>query len=252
MKLLQKILLAACVFTAFVPVVHAEKFFGSSSVSLLYSDDYEIFGSQKESATVFTFENVTAHNWGDTFFFIDRYQVQGDSGNADSTYGEFAPRLSLSWLSGQDLGFGPVNDVYLATQYEFDGGVEANNYMYGLGLGWDIPGFQYFNTNAYYVENNTAFDTPDDWQLTVTWGVPFELGSALFLFDGFVDYSSGVSGGQSADLLINPQLKLDLGHFTGEAGVLYAGIEYSYWRNKFGSPNIDTENAVSALVKFHF
>jgi nucleoside-specific outer membrane channel protein Tsx len=201
---------------------------------------------------VFTFENVTAHNWGDTFFFIDRYQVQGDSGNADSTYGEFAPRLSLSWLSGQDLGFGPVNDVYLATQYEFDGGVEANNHMYGLGLGWDIPGFQYFNTNAYYVENNTAFDTPDDWQLTVTWGVPFELGSAAFLFDGFIDYSSGVSGAQSADLHINPQFKLDLGHFTGEAGVLYAGIEYSYWRNKFGSPNIDTENAVSALVKFHF
>ena len=54
MKLLQKILLAACVFTAFAPVAHAEKFFGSSSVSLLYSDDYEIFGSQKESATVFT------------------------------------------------------------------------------------------------------------------------------------------------------------------------------------------------------
>lgn len=252
MKLIQKSLVATCICTAFMSSAHAEKFFGSSSISLLYSDDYEIFGAQQESATVFTFENATAHNWGDTFFFVDRYQVQGGSDSDDDTYGEFAPRLSLSWLTGQELGFGPVSDVSLAGQYEFGGGVEANNYLYGLGLSWDIPGLQYFSTNTYYVDNNTIIDTPDDWQLTVAWGAPFNVSDALFLFDGYVDYSAGVSGGQSAELHVNPQFKLDLGHFVGEDGVLYAGIEYSYWRNKYGSPAIDTENAVSALVKFHF
>lgn len=252
MKLLQKSLLATFACAALIPNAHAEKFFGTSSVSLLYSDDYEIFGAQQETAAVFTFENVTAHNWGDTFFFIDRYQVQGGSDSGDNTYGEFAPRLSLSWLTGQELAFGPVADVYLATQYEFGGGVEANNYLYGVGLGWNIPGLQYFNTNAYYVDNNTVFDTQDDWQLTVTWGAPIKLGAALFVFDGYIDYAAGVSGGQSADLHINPQFKLDIGHFMGEAGVLLAGFEYSYWRNKYGSPSIDTENAISALVKFHF
>lgn len=252
MKLLHKTLLASCIAAVFVPTAHAEKFFGNSSISALYSDDYEIFGAQQETASVFTFENVTAHNWGDTFFFIDRYQVHGGSDSGDNTYGEFAPRLSLGWLSGQDLGYGPVQDVYLAGQYEFGGGVEANNYMAGLGLSWDVPGLQYFNTNVYYVDNNTTIDTPDDWQLTVTWGAPFETAGARFLFDGFVDWSSGVSGGQSSELHINPQFKLDLGHFAGHTGVLYAGLEYSYWRNKYGSPAIDTENAVSALVKFHF
>jgi len=36
--------------------------------------------------------------------------------------------------------------------------------------------------------------------------------------------------------------------------VLYAGIEYSYWHNKYGLSDsvMDTESAVSALVKFHF
>lgn len=160
--------------------------------------------------------------------------------------------MSLSWLSGQDLGFGPVKDIYLATQYEFGGGAEVNNYLYGVGLGWQVPGFQYFNTNVYHVDNNTIFNTPNDWQLTVTWGLPFELSGAAFLFDGYVDYSSGVGGAQRAEMHINPQFKLDLGHFTGEPGVLFAGIEYSYWRHKYGSPFIDTENAVSALVKFHF
>lgn len=168
MTLLHKSLLAGCIAAAFIPAAHAEKFFGSSSVSLLYSEDYEIFGTRQETATVFTFENATAHNWGDTFFFVDRYQVHGSSDSADN------------------------------------------------------------------------------------WGAPFEVGQARFLFDGYIDYASGVSGGQSADLHINPQFKLDLGHFAGETGVLYAGIEYSYWRNKYGSPAIDTENAISALVKFHF
>lgn len=252
MNALKKTLMTACVAAAFAPAAHAEKFFGASSISLLYSEDYEIFGSQQETATVFTFENVTAHDWGDTFFFIDRYQVQGGSDSDDNTYGEFGPRLSLGWLTGQDLSFGPVKDVYLAGQYEFGGGVNANNYLTGLGLSWDIPGLLYFNTNVYHVDNNTVFDDPNDWQLTVTWGAPFELGSALFLFDGYVDWASGVSGGQSTDLHVNPQFKLDLGHFAGQSGVLYAGIEYSYWRNKYGSPAIDTENAVSALVKFHF
>jgi len=108
MMFIQKILIAIGVAVAFAPAAHAEKFFGSSSISLLYSDQYEIFGAQQESATVFTFENATGHSWGDTFLFVDRYQVQGSSGSSDNTYGEFAPRLSLGWLSGRDLGFGPV------------------------------------------------------------------------------------------------------------------------------------------------
>ena len=122
-----------------------------------------------------------------------------------------------------------------------------------MGLSWDIPGLKYFNTNVYRVKNNTVLPNDEnDWQLTVTWAAPIEVGRALFVFDGFVDYSSGVRSAQSTDLHINPQFKLDIGNFVGNPGVLLAGIEYSYWRNKYGSPAIDTENAISALVKYHF
>ncbi|MGO1461550.1 MAG: outer membrane protein OmpK [Marinobacter sp.] len=254
MTLLKKSLVAACACATFASTsAHAEKFFGDSSISLLYSDQYEAFGGERDTATVFTFENATGHDWGDTFLFFDRFRGHGFSTGNDSIYGEFAPNLSLSWLTGQDLSFGPIKDVRLSGQYEYGGGdVNNNNLMYGLGLSWDVPGLVYFNTNFYYVDNDTEFDTKDDWQATVTWKAPIEAGSALFVFDGYIDYSSAVSGDHAADFHFNPQLKLDIGNFTGNPGVLLAGIEYSYWRNKYGNTAFDTENAISALVKFHF
>ncbi|WP_288131079.1 outer membrane protein OmpK [Microbulbifer sp.] len=252
MKVFKKILMATAVAAAISPAAHAERFFGTSTLSLLHSGQYQTFGGVREDATVFTFENIAANNWGDSFFFIDRYQVEDEDTGVNDLYGEFAPRVSLSWLTGNDLQFGIVKDVLLAGTYEFGGGADADNYLAGVGVSWDLPGMQYFNTNVYYVDNNTAFDDPNDWQATITWGAPFEIGSAKFLFDGYADYSSGVGGAQAAETHINPQLTLDVGSLTDNPGVMFAGIEYSYWRNKFGSRAIDTENAVSALVKFYF
>lgn len=257
MKLLQTTLLAASAFVAFTPVAHAEKLFGGSSISILHSADYQGVefdaggnGGREVEATFFTFENVTAHNWGETFFFIDRDQPHGDMEGTDEVYGEFAPSVSGSWLTGRDLSFGPVKDVTLAAQYEFGGGNEANNYMTGFGLAWDVPAFMYFNTAFYYVNNS---EINDDWQITVTWGVPFNIGPALFLVDGYIDWSTAASDHRS-EFQFTPQVKLDVGNFMGEPGVLYAGIEYQYWNNKFGLGDtlIDTQSSVSALVKFHF
>ncbi|MGM0767425.1 MAG: outer membrane protein OmpK [Pseudomonadota bacterium] len=246
--------LAGCLAAALAPSAYAEKFFSDSSISLLHSDSYENFGKQEVSETYFTFENATGHNWGSTFFFVDSYQGQSSVDGRDDIYGEFSPALSLSWLTGNEMSAGPIADVYLAGTYEFGGGVNANNYLYGAGLAWTVPGFSYFNTTVYYVDNNQ--DDPgnaDDWQLTVTWATPFNIGASALLFDGFIDYSTAESD-HEAEFHFNPQLKLDVGNYLGNPGVFYAGIEYSYWRNKFGAGSevMDTESAVSALLKFHF
>jgi len=258
MNAFRKTMIASCVAAAsFAPAAHAEKFFGGSSISILHSNQYQGVefdaggdGGMEYEATYFTFENVTAHNWGGTFFFIDRDQPQGDLEGTDNVYGEFAPTLSTSWLSGQDMSFGPVKDVVLAGQYEFGGGTQVNNYMSGFGLVWDVPGFNYFNTAFYYVDNS---EVSDDWQTTITWDVPFNVGPALFLVDGYIDWSTSASDHKS-EFQFNPQIKLDISNFWGEPGVLYAGVEYQYWNNKFGLDEtlIDTQSSVSALVKFHF
>jgi len=240
----------ACLTIAGISSAQAEKLFSDSSISLLHSDQYQAFGREQQEQTFFTFENVTAHNWGGTFFFVDVNQGHGSASDQDDVYGEFSPALSLSWLSGRDLSLGPIRDLSLAATYEFGGETDLNNYLTGVSLAWDVPGFQYVNTTFYYVNNS---EVSDDLQLTLTWGSPFEIGPARFLFDGFLDYSTGEAD-HSSELNFTPQLKLDLGHFNGNPGVLYAGIEYAYWRNKYGLSDevMDTESSVSALVKFHF
>jgi len=263
MNAFRKTLIAGCIVaSSFAPAAHAEKFFGGSSISILHSNQYQGVefdaggnGGKEYEATYFTFENATAHNWGGTFLFIDRDQGQGGEEGTDNVYGEFAPTLNGSWLTGSDLSFGPVKDVFLAGQYEFGGGTQVNNYLTGFGLAWDLPGFQFFNTAVYYVNNNASSGDPisDDLQLTVTWAAPFEVGAARFLIDGYIDWSTGESDHKS-EFQFTPQIKLDVSNFWGKPGVLYAGIEYQYWNNKFGLNDtlIDTQSSVSALVKFHF
>jgi len=255
MSTMRKSLIAACMAAAFVPAAHAEKYFSDSSISVLYSDDYQAFGKQKRTDTYFTFENATGHNWGSTFFFIDRNQGHGkdSQGNdwGDDLYGEFAPDMNLSWALGKDLSVGSViKDFTLGGQYEFGGGTDVNNYMFGPGIVWNVPGMQYFKTSFYRVWNS---ETDDDYQTTVVWGMPMEFGATRILFDGYIDWSSAADDHES-DFHFNPQLKLDIGNYFNAPSVLYAGIEYSYWNNKYGLNEdvMDTESAVSALVKWHF
>ncbi|ONM42969.1 hypothetical protein BXT89_15240 [Halopseudomonas pachastrellae] len=252
---MQKTLIAACIAGAFVPAAHAEKYFSDSSISILYSDDYARANfdgaGNKTTQTFFTFENATGHDWGSTFFFVDRNQGHGKDKDTDDLYGEFAPNLSLSWLTGNKLGGdGLIKDFTLSGQYEFGGGTNVNNYMVGPGIDWNIPGFQYVGTRFYRVWNS---ETDDDYQTTIVWGMPMEFGKTRILFDGYIDWSTAEDDHKS-DFHFNPQLKLDLGNYRGSPGVLYAGIEYSYWNNKYGLNDdvMDTESAVSALVKFHF
>jgi len=233
-------------------VAQAETLFTNTSLSLLYGSDYKV---GEDDRVVMTLEHVSGHHWGDLFFFVDRLQAQGGDNQDSEIYGELSPRLSMSYLTGNSLSYGPIKDVYLAGTYEFDtveNGTNFDNYLYGVGLDWSVPGFNYVQTQLYYAQNDL---TADDIQLTLVWGLPFEIGATAWLFDGFIDWSSAESD-HAAELHFNPQLKLDVGHFFNNPGKFYVGVEYSYWHNKFGipdSPAFDTkENLLNALVKVHW
>ncbi len=65
--------------------------------------------------------------------------------------------------------------------------------------------------------------------------------------------------GQGTDNLhICPQLKFDVGVFFGmEEQSLLAGVEYDYWKNKYGVEDgefgLDSnQSAISGLIKYHF
>ncbi|ARU57724.1 nucleoside-specific channel-forming protein, Tsx [Oleiphilus messinensis] len=243
---------------ALVPALSsAEMYWSDNSITVLHGSDYynvsHAFGDPNKDLeiTTLTLEHASGHDWGDVFFFMDRHHGKGAAGDFNETYAELSPRLSLSNLTGQTLSVGPMKDVFLAMTYEMGStstGFSQDNYLYGIGFSWDVPGFAFLKTNISYSVNDNV---KDDIQLNVGYGVPFSLGEVDFMFDGYIDWSSAESD-HASDFHFNPQLRVDVGKFVGiTKSKLEVGFEYSYWNNKYGVKSSDTESAFSAIMKYH-
>ncbi|SEQ03576.1 Nucleoside-specific outer membrane channel protein Tsx [Amphritea atlantica] len=217
----------------------AEMLWSSFSLTYLNGSDYEVGDPDRQVVTV---EHASGHSWGDNFFFLDR--LESDNGNSEN-YMELSPRLSLSSLTGNDLSFGPVKDVLLAGTWESGEGFD--NFLAGVGVSLDVPGFQYFNANLYRANNDKS---SNDTQLTLTWGLPFSLSDAEFLYDGFIDWTTSESD-KASEMNFTSQLKWNAGKLIGTKAPVYVGVEYAYWNNKFGIDGVDERNP-ALLLKWHF
>jgi nucleoside-specific outer membrane channel protein Tsx len=95
--------------------------------------------------------------------------------------------------------------------------------------------------------------------LTAAWGIPF--GDSGFAFEGFFNYiaakgSSEYGGGTAPETNFDGQIMYDLGtRFGMGKNTLKAGLEYQYWRNKFGNlhkyPGV-TAKTPMVRVEYHF
>ena len=196
-----------------------------------------------EQSTI-TAEYAAGLKYGDIFAFADR--TNNDFGN--ETYFEVAPRLSLGAVTGQKLELGPIKDVLIATTWEGNSGAsDFNNYLYGIGFALDIPYTSYANINFYKADNDLQ---KDDYQMTITYAVPFKIGGEEFLADAFLDWSTAEGPDHKSELNWTSQYKWNVGKHISPETKLYLGIEHSIWNNKFGT-DVD-QHDVSALVKYHF
>ena len=244
MKLTQ--IVASCAIASTAALTQASPIVWQDfSLTGLYGENYEL---DTEDRTTLTAEYAAKLKYSDVFFFVDQ---QWDGNDKDSAYFEFAPRLSLGEASGQDLSFGAVKDVLVATAWEHNAGhgenVEFNNFLYGVGFALNIHYTQYANVNFYRADNN---NTDDDYQMTITYAVPFKLGSEDFLVDAFLDWSTAEKD-HASELNWTSQYKWNVGKHISPETKLYVGVEHSVWNNKFGVKGAD-QNDVSALVKYHF
>lgn len=91
--------------------------------------------------------------------------------------------------------------------------------------------YAYIDKGRFGDENNGCNDTT--YQITPSWSLPFNIGAASFRFDGFVDFI-GNHGACASQIVSQPTIKLDLGHFGGKPNKAYLGIEWAAWKNKYG------------------
>ena len=232
----------------------------NNSLTYLYGKDFQV--NPRIQQTV-TFEHADAWKYGDNFFFIDKifYNGKEDHFAGENThYGEFQPRLSFGKIFDQKLEFGPIKDVLLAMTYEF-GEDDTESYLVGPGFDLAIPGFDYFQLNFYNRHTEGGRPGDDVWQITPVWSYTIPVGGSDVLIDGFMDWvvdnDVNSKGEYHANLHFNPQVKYDLGKALNlGAKQLYVGVEYDYWKNKYGiedSEGFKTDQSVTSfLVKVHF
>jgi hypothetical protein len=234
--------------------VNAKMLFGGTSITGLYGDNFKLTPNKDDnSLKVMTLEHASTHTWGGVFFFVDRIQgdeyvsntTTGETKKFKETYGELAPKFKVVTFENSF-----IKQVNLAGMYEFGSnstGFSQDNYLVGVGadLNLPIPGMKYASASIYHAFNSN--DNADDQQITLTYG--WEKNN--FVIDGYVDYAFNSENDKVKDNIhINPQIKYNLQNVLGIDNRLEVGMEYSYWKNKFGGD--ETQSAPSALVKFHF
>lgn len=230
----------------------------TSSLSYLNGRDYAVDPSNQQTLTL---EHANGWKYGDTFAFIDITAFNGEphpENGGTTYYGEFAPRFSLGKTLGRRVGAGAVTDVLLATGYEF-GEADVESLLVGAGIDLDVPGLKYLQLNAYRrLPRNGG---GNQWQFTPVWAWSMPVGRSDLLVDGFIDWVVDNSGTRHAHLHVNPQVKYDLGKaLGGSAETLYVGVEYDYWKNKYGIAQRGPlgralggtdQNTASLLIKVH-
>ena len=247
-------------------------FWMDNSISVLpYGWNYAVDPSQQSTIT---FEHTHESVIGDLFFFIDGTKFHHSKDDDWTWYGEISPRFSLGKLLQKDLSVTlfrrslfEFKDVLLAAQYERgEDPDEAEALLLGIGFDLDVREagvlgrlgkFKYVQLNLYARSELTKTQSQGfrDMQITLVAAYPFEFGPSRFLIDGYFDWVIGI-GSEQSSFHLNPQLKLDLGHYWGKSETLYFGVELDFWWNKYQIKDTSSFNtnqeAVSLLLKYHF
>ncbi len=215
----------------------------SENIQLLRGFNYEL-GSPKK--TIVTLEHANRWKYGDFFVFADfQWPDNGDF----TFYTELTPRFSLSKISGKDFSFGPVKDVFIAGNIEFPKSGTAR-FLYGPSVDWAVPGFIFFKT-YFFIRDNP--DIPGSThQVTIAWKRSINLGKTSLLLEGFLDVAGNEGSRYAANELFVPRFLFDVGGLVGaKSSKLFAGVEYTRWRNKFGVRGV-TESAAQLQLKWVF
>ena len=173
--------------------------------NLMYSIDEapRIKGADEDSHDYFELEFGGRAGILDYYGYVDFFNLTNseNSDKADGSsrmFAKLSPRFSLDGITGKDLSFGPVQEVYLATLFNIGGGsiaTEADgdgdlyNAFVGVGSDVSVPWLGKVGLNAYALYDVNVKDW-NGYQISANWFKPFyffENGS-FFAYQGYFDY----------------------------------------------------------------
>jgi nucleoside-specific outer membrane channel protein Tsx len=244
------------------PALAAE--WSDTSIGFRTGNKYaEPFGSNDIHKNIVSLTHASGYKYGSNFFNADFLQSDskdpasaGSSDGAHEVYIVYRHTLDIGKLSGAPLAFGPVRGFGVTAGFDVnaktDAGYNSKKRMLVLGptVMLDVPGFLNLSLLALW-ESNAPYSTFSNSgvprysykahpMLTASWGIGLGKDSG-FSFEGFANWiaSKGKNefgGGTAPETNIDMQVMYDLGSVTGLGkNTLKVGLEYQYWRNKFGN-----------------
>ncbi|PHR88259.1 MAG: hypothetical protein COA76_08445 [Moritella sp.] len=148
----------------------------------------------------------------DLYGYVDVFNLtnSGKSGKTDGAskmFMKLAPRFSIDGMTGKDLSFGPVQELYVATLFNIGGGAitgvdadgdvivgDTNNANIGLGSDVMVPWFGKVGMNLYAQYDLNSKDW-NGYQFSMNWFKPFvNFDNGSFIsYQGYIDYQFGAT-----------------------------------------------------------
>ena len=228
-----------------------------TSIGYRYGTQFrEPFNPEDISKNIFNLTHASGYKYGTNFFNVDFLmsdkkdpQNTGGSG-AQEAYLVYRHTLDIGKLAGSDIKFGMVRGVGFTFGFDWntknDIGYSSKKRMLVAGptLMLDVPGF--LNVSLLVLdESNAPVGHPNRYtykthgMLTAAWGIPF--GDSPFSFEGFMNIiapkgKDEFGGDTKTETNFDGQIMADVGRIAGgPKGVFKLGVEYQYWKNKFGN-----------------
>ena len=236
-----------------------------TSIGYAMGDKFaEPFNTKDISKSILNLNHVSGYKYGSNFFNADMLMsdsndpsYNGSKTGAQEVYLIYRHTLDLEKVTGTSFKAGPVRGLGLTAGFDLntkaDAGYNSKKRMLVAGptLMLDVPGFLDVSLLALW-ESNAPYSTYTDSgvsrysydvhpMLNLAWGIPFSVGPVPLSFEGFANFitSKGKNeygGDTAAETLIDLKLMYDVGAAVGgKAKTFRVGLEYQWWRNKFGN-----------------
>ena len=252
------------VILTLVPTISSA--WSSNEIHLLAGKGYSQPGNSDElSKTILTLQHASTIGALRNFVFVDFQWTNGEKtigGMPESTrefYGEYYANIGLGKLFGiqaETIG-GPTFNLALGINVgEKDNDLEQKTRVALAGFSVDFPikvGGANFMVVAYDDHSRNRLGAPDyrtTYQITPSWFFPLGK-SSRFRVSGYIDFIGSKGAGRSNQIGSQIQVRYDLGSAFMSRNKLFVGIEYQYFRNKFGFKGV-TESLVQGLIVWNF
>jgi nucleoside-specific outer membrane channel protein Tsx len=247
-----------------------------TALTYRYGNKYaEPFNRNDVTKNIIGLTHANGYKYGTNFFNIDYLKsndqdpaARGFSEGADEFYALYRHTLDLEKATGKSFKMAGVRGLGLTAGFDLntkhDVGYNSKKQMLVAGptVFVDVPaGFlnvsilQLWESNAPsglgYSTDRYNYDPHP--MLNLVWGIPFSVASLPLSFEGYANFISAkgkneFGGDTAAETNIDMQVMYDMSAKIGASPKTFkVGIEYQYWKNKFG--NDHSRNNPGAFAK---